>query len=175
MRVARAQINFTVGAFDANYGRIADAAARARGEGADLLVLTELATTGYPPRDLLTHTRFVEASLALRDRVASLSDDRLGILIGTVEPNPRGEGKPLFNTAVLCDGGRAVARHHKTLLPTYDVFDEDRYFEPGGAVTPMLFRGIRLGVTVCEEVWNDAEFWSRRLYPRDPVAELAQA
>jgi NAD+ synthase (glutamine-hydrolysing) len=175
MRFALAQVNFTVGAFDANYARIADAAARARRAGADLLVLTELATTGYPPRDLLTHTRFIEANLALRDRVAALSDERLGILVGIAEPNARGEGKPLFNTAVLCHAGRVIAHHHKTLLPTYDVFDEDRYFEPGGSVAPMLFRGVRLGVTVCEEVWNDAEFWSRRLYARDPVAELADA
>jgi NAD+ synthetase len=173
MRLALAQLNFTVGAFDANFAKIADAAARARRAGADLLLLSELATTGYPPRDLLNHTRFVESNLELRDRVARLSDADLGILVGVAEPNVAGDGKPLFNAAVLCHGGRVVARHHKTLLPTYDVFDEDRYFEPGGLVQPMLFKGVRLGVTVCEEVWNDAAFWPRRLYPRDPVAELA--
>jgi NAD+ synthase (glutamine-hydrolysing) len=175
MRFALAQLNFTVGAFDANFDRIAAAAGRARACGADLLVLSELATTGYPPRDLLTHSRFVEANLAMLDRVAALSDTGLGILVGCVEPNPNGDGKPLFNTAALCDGGRVVARHRKTLLPTYDVFDEDRYFEPGATVEPLLFRGVRLGVTVCEEVWNDATFWPRRLYRRDPVAELARS
>jgi NAD+ synthase (glutamine-hydrolysing) len=175
MRFALAQLNFTVGAFDRNFARVRDAAARARSAGADLLVLSELATTGYPPRDLLTHAQFVEGSLALRDRIAALSDADLGILVGCVEPNPAGDGQPLFNTAALCHGGRVVARHHKTLLPTYDVFDEDRYFEPGSRVEPMVFKGVRLGVTVCEEVWNDATFWPRRLYPRDPVAELADA
>ncbi len=175
MRFALAQLNFTVGAFDANFARIVSAAAQARAAGADLLVLTELATTGYPARDLLNHRGFVDANLALRDRVARLSDDRLGILVGTADPNPAGDGKRLFNTATLCHAGRIVARHHKTLLPTYDVFDEDRYFEPGTTVAPMTLKGVRLGVTVCEEIWNDAEFWPRRLYPRDPIAELADA
>ena len=175
MRFALAQLNFTVGAFDRNFARITDAAARARQAGADLLVLSELATTGYPPRDLLNHRRFVEANLAMRDRIAALSDQDLGILVGCAEPNDAAEGKPLFNTAVLCHGGRIVARHRKTLLPTYDVFDEDRYFEPGASSTPIVFKGVRLGVTVCEEVWNDAGFWPRRLYPHDPVVDLARA
>ncbi len=175
MRFALAQLNFTVGAFDRNFEQIADAAARARRAGADLLVLSELATTGYPPRDLLNHRRFVDANLALRDRIAALSDGDLGILVGCAEPNEASEGKPLFNTAVLCHDGRVVARHRKTLLPTYDVFDEDRYFEPGAEATPIVFKGVRLGVTVCEEVWNDAGFWPRRLYPHDPVVDLAAA
>jgi NAD+ synthetase len=175
MRVALAQMNYTVGAFEANYARVADAARKAREAGADLLVLSELATTGYPPRDLLNHSGFIDANLALRDRVAALSDHQLGILVGCVERNPASGGKPLFNTAALCHEGRIIGRHAKTLLPTYDVFDEDRYFEPGVAVVPMLFKGIRLGVTVCEEVWNDASFWPRQLYPRDPVADLAAA
>ena len=126
MRFALAQLNFTVGAFDRNFEQIADAATRARRAGADLLVLSELATTGYPPRDLLNHRRFVDANLALRDRIAALSDRDLGILVGCAEPNDAAEGKPLFNTAVLCHEGRIVARHRKTLLPTYDVFDEDQ-------------------------------------------------
>jgi NAD+ synthase (glutamine-hydrolysing) len=175
MRFALAQLNFTVGAFDRNFEQIADAAARARREGVDLLLLSELATTGYPPRDLLNHRRFVEANLALRDRVAALSDGTLGILVGCAEPNEASEGKPLFNTAVLCHEGRIVARHRKTLLPTYDVFDEDRYFEPGAEASPIVFKGVRLGVTVCEEVWNDAGFWPRRLYPHDPIVDLASA
>ena len=175
MRFALAQLNFTVGAFEANFLKIADAARRAREAGADLLVLSELATTGYPPRDLLNHSGFIDANLAQRDRIAALSDHALGILAGCVERNPASGGKPLFNTAVLCHEGRIVARHAKTLLPTYDVFDEDRYFEPGASTTPMTFKGVRLGVTVCEEVWNDATFWARQLYPRDPIADLAAA
>ena len=175
MRLAVAQLNFTVGAFATNFAKIAAAVDRARAAQADLVVFTELATTGYPPRDLLTHARFVEASLELRDRVAALSDQQLGILLGCVEPNPAGGGKPLFNTAVLCHRGEIIFRHHKTLLPTYDVFDEDRYFEPGTGTRPVVFKGVRLGVTVCEEVWNDPAFWPARLYPRDPVADLAES
>ena len=175
MRVALAQLNFTVGAFDRNFAKIADAAARASAAGADLLLLSELATTGYPPRDLLTHDSFVDASLRMRDRVAALSTSQLGIVVGSVERNDATGGKPLYNTAVLCHEGRAIGRHRKTLLPTYDVFDEDRYFEPGVEVSPVRFKGLRLGLTVCEEAWNDAEFWPRRLYPRDPVADLAAA
>ena len=175
MRFALAQLNFTVGAFDEIFARVAGAAAEARAAGADLLVLSELATTGYPPRDLLNHAGFVDGALAVRDRIAGLSDAQLGILIGTIEPNPAGDGKPLFNTATLCHEGRIAAVHRKTLLPTYDVFDEDRYFEPGMSVEPMVFKGVRLGVTVCEEIWNDATFWPQRLYARDPIAELADA
>src|SRR5215831_8660355 len=175
MRFALAQLNFTVGAFETNFLKVADAARRAREAAADLLVLSELATTGYPPRDLLNHSGFIDANLAQRDRSAALSDRDLGILVGCVERNSATGGKPLFNTAVLCHDGRVVARHAKTLLPTYDVFDEDRYFEPGVTSTPMTFKGVRLGVTVCEEVWNDATFWARQLYPRDPIADLAAA
>ncbi len=173
MRIALAQVNYTVGAFEGNFRLIEAAVRRAREARADLLLLSELATTGYPPRDLLTHERFVDANLEQRDRIARLSTLDLGILVGCVERNPSPGGKRLFNTAVLCHDGRVVARHHKTLLPTYDVFDEDRYFEPGASIAPILFKGVRLGLTVCEEAWNDPEFWPRRLYPRDPVADLA--
>ncbi|HEX7087690.1 MAG TPA: NAD+ synthase [Vicinamibacterales bacterium] len=173
MRIALAQVNYTVGAFEGNFRLIEQAVRRAREARADLLLLSELATTGYPPRDLLTHERFVDANLELRDRIARLSTADLGILVGCVERNPSPGGKPLFNTAALCHDGRVVARHHKMLLPTYDVFDEDRYFEPGSSIAPVVFKGVRLGLTVCEEAWNDPEFWPRRLYPRDPVADLA--
>jgi NAD+ synthetase len=173
MRIALAQVNYTVGAFEGNVARIEDAVRRAREARADLLLLSELATTGYPPRDLLTHERFVDANLEARDRIARLSTPDLGILVGCVERNASPGGKRLFNTAALCHDGRVVSRHHKTLLPTYDVFDEDRYFEPGPSLAPMSFKGVRLGVTICEEAWNDPEFWPRRLYPRDPVADLA--
>jgi NAD+ synthase (glutamine-hydrolysing) len=173
MRLALAQLNFTVGDFDRNFRKIADAAAKATSAGADLLLLSELATTGYPPRDLLTHAAFIDANLRLRDRIASLSTAQLGIVVGCAERNERPGGKPLFNTAVLCHDGRIVGRHRKTLLPSYDVFDEDRYFEPGVEAAPMIFKGVRLGLTVCEEAWNDPEFWPSRLYARDPVADLA--
>jgi NAD+ synthetase len=172
MRIALAQLDFTVGAFDANFLKIRDAVERAGREAADLVVFSELATTGYPPRDLLNHPRFVDRNLELLDRVAALSTGRLAILTGFVDRNPALEGKRLFNAAALCRSGRVVARQYKSLLPTYDVFDEDRYFEPARAVAPMELGGRKLGVTICEDVWNAVDFWPERLYHRDPVQEL---
>jgi NAD+ synthase (glutamine-hydrolysing) len=173
MRIALAQLNFTVGAFAHTYEQIRSAVDRARAAEAGLAVFTELATTGYPPRDLLNHESFIRANVDLVERIAALTDERFGIIVGCVTPNSAGAGKPLFNTAALCHRGTIVGRHHKTLLPTYDVFDEDRYFEPGRSVRPFEFMGRRLGITVCEEVWNDRDFWPKRLYDRDPVCELA--
>jgi NAD+ synthetase len=173
MRIALAQLNFTVGAFDANFARMREAIANARVERADLVVFSELAATGYPPRDLLHRPGFVDANLDLVNRLARLSDDRLGILVGFVDRNPHADGKELYNAAALCHQGRVIERRHKCLLPTYDVFDEDRYFEPARLVAPIEFRGVRLGVHICEDVWNDPEVWPRRLYHREPVDELA--
>ena len=175
VRLAIAQLNFTVGAFEANLAKISGAVLRAREAGADLVVFSELAATGYPPRDLLTHDRFIDRNLELVDQVARLSAGGPAILIGFVDRNRSASGKALHNAVALCQGGEVVGRRHKTLLPTYDVFDEDRYFEPARDVSPLELNGIRLGVTICEDVWNDRDFWPKRLYHRDPVDELAVA
>jgi len=175
MRLALAQLNFTVGAFEANFARIADAVARAAAQGADLVVFTELAATGYPPRDWVTHEAFVDKNLALVDRVAALSTGKMGILIGFVDRHQSAAGKPLRNAVAFCQHGRIVTRRHKSLLPTYDVFDEDRYFEPASAVEPIEIHGVRVGVSICEDVWNDEDFWPTRRYHRDPIAELTTA
>src|SRR6187402_2308350 len=116
LRLALAQLNFTVGAFDANFAKMADAVGRARAAGANLVVFSELAATGYPPRDLLTHDRFVDENLRLVDRVAALSTTELGILLGFVDRNPSPDGKRLYNAAGLCLGGRLVERRYKSLL-----------------------------------------------------------
>lgn len=173
LRLALAQLNFTIGAFDANYAKMAAAVEQASDAGAQLVVFSELAATGYPPRDLLAHERFVDRNLELVSRVAALSTDRLAILIGFVDRNMQPTGKALHNAAALCRHGRVVDVRHKCLLPTYDVFDEDRYFEPARTVAPMEFDGLRIGVTICEDVWNDRDFWPKRIYHRDPVEELA--
>ena len=173
MRIALAQLNFTVGAFEANFEKIAGAVRRAANEHADLVVFSELALTGYPPRDLLTHARFIDLNLDLLERVAALSTATLGVLIGYVERNASTDGKPLHNAVALCHSGRVAARRFKSLLPTYDVFDEDRYFEPARDVEPIEFKGRRLGVSICEDVWNGPGFWPKRRYHRDPIAELA--
>jgi NAD+ synthetase len=175
IRLALAQLNFTVGAFGENFTRIAAAVGRARDAGAALVVFSELAATGYPPRDLLDHDRFIDRNLMLLDRVAALSTRDLAILIGFVDRNPAPTGKRLFNAVALCRNGMVAARRYKSLLPTYDVFDEDRYFEPARDVSPIDLGGVRLGVTICEDVWNDRDFWPKRIYHRDPVEELAAA
>ena len=172
MRIALAQLNFTVGAFDGNFRKIADAVGRARDERADLVVFSELATTGYPPRDLLTHPGFIDRNLEMLDQVAALSTQQLAILIGYVDRNPSPNGKSLYNAVALCDGGRVAERRFKSLLPTYDVFDEDRYFEPARDLEPMTLHDWRIGASICEDVWNDPVFWPKRLYHRDPIAEL---
>jgi NAD+ synthetase len=175
MRLTAAQLNLTVGAFDANYERIRAAVAQAEAESSELVVLSEMATTGYPPRDLLTHPAFVDRNLDMLERIARLSTGRLAILVGFVDRNPSSQGKPLLNAAALCRSGRVVERRYKSLLPTYDVFDEDRYFEPAREVSPMRCGEVRLGVTICEDVWNDKDVWTKPRYHRDPVGEVAAA
>ena len=174
MRIALAQLDFTVGAFEANYTKIRGAVGQAEQAGSDLVVFSELAATGYFPRDLLNHPRFIDLNLELLHRVAKLSTGKLGILIGFVDRNHASEGKRLFNAAALCWSGRVAGRRYKSLLPTYDVFDEDRYFEPAHSVSTLELGGRHLGVTICEDVWNDRDFWPERLYHRDPVCDLVQ-
>ncbi|MEO7191967.1 MAG: NAD+ synthase [Vicinamibacterales bacterium] len=174
MRLAIAQLNFTVGAFEANFALMANAVARATAATADLLVFSELAATGYPPRDLVSHSRFVDLNLELVERLAGLSTDCLAILVGFVSRNPNADGKGLYNGVALCHRGVVADRRYKSLLPTYDVFDEDRYFEPARDVSPIAVHGVAVGVTICEDVWNDRDFWPKRLYHRDPVRELAE-
>jgi len=171
MRIAIAQLDFTVGAFTANLEKIARTVARARAERADLCVFSELATTGYPPRDLLERNDFLAKNLAMLDRVAALATD-LGIIIGFVDRTPRHDGRSLRNAVALCVDGKVVACRYKSLLPTYDVFDEDRYFEPATEVEPVSFRGVSLGLSICEDAWNDREFWPERRYDRNPIHEL---
>jgi NAD+ synthetase len=174
VRIAIAQLDFTVGAFNRNLEAIRGAVNAARDERAQLAVFSELATTGYPPGDLLERPAFVDRNLLQLERIAALSDDSLGILVGFVDRNPSGTGKPLHNSAALCVGGRVVDRYHKCLLPTYDVFDEARYFEPGGPARALQLHGVRLGVSVCEDVWSDPDLDGRSLYHRDPVMEQVE-
>lgn len=175
MRIALAQLNYTIAAFELNYRKIEEAAAQARGEGVELMVLSELSALGYPLIDLVEREDLVEKNLRILDRVAALTDENFGILIGFVERNRRDEGKALHNAAALLWKGQIVGTVRKILLPTYDVFDEARYFEPG-KVNPVLeFKGIPLGVSICEDAWSDPRLWDRKLYRRDPVRESVDA
>jgi NAD+ synthase/NAD+ synthase (glutamine-hydrolysing) len=175
VKIALLQLNPTVGDLEGNACLIADAVRQAGARGADLAVTSELALVGYLPRDLLLGHGFVERSW---DRLAALArelTDQPPALVGLPEPNVADEGKPLFNTAALLRGGNVEDRFRKALLPTYDVFDEDRYFEPFHGAQILHIGGRRLGISICEDIWNDRDFWKRRRYHHDPVEELVRA
>ncbi|MBS1816565.1 MAG: NAD+ synthase [Acidobacteria bacterium] len=175
MKIALLQLNPIVGDIPGNARLIAEAARQAKAAGADLAVTPELALVGYLPRDLLLSEAFVSRSWQELEQLARELADGPPTLVGLPEPNPSDEGRPLFNSAALLRGGRVEQRFRKALLPTYDVFDEDRYFEPYQAVQILDVSGVRLGISICEDVWNDRDFWKRRRYHRDPVSELVQA
>lgn len=168
MKIALAQINTTVGDICGNRDRVLGAMEKAKALGADLAVFPELCLTGYPPRDLLGLHGFVDSNLRALHEIASQSKS-MGIVLGFVDWNPGKEGKNFFNSAAFLAEGKIQAVIHKTLLPTYDVFDEDRYFESGGSTRLVPFKGKMLGISICEDAWNSEDFWSRPLYPTDPI------
>ena len=170
MKAALAQINPTVGDFDGNAAKIRDAAAEARRRGADLAIFSELSLCGYPPLDLVERPAFVQRNLEELDRLAA--DVPLPSIIGLVGHAQDEVGKNVANCAALIGYGRVLFLQRKMLLPTYDVFDESRYFQPAHTQHATEFCGSRLGITICEDIWNDKQFWARPLYDRDPVAEL---
>ncbi|HEY6291458.1 MAG TPA: NAD+ synthase [Terriglobia bacterium] len=173
MRIALAQINATVGDFIGNVERIARFARDGARRGADLVVFPELALTGYPPRDLVEEPHFVERSERELERLAGLVPE-VRILVGYVRRSGASPGKPVADSAALLYGGRPLLVYDKILLAFYDVFDESRYFEPGAAPGFYELEGSRLGITICEDVWNDKSFWQKRLYARDPVEETVR-
>ncbi len=176
MIIALLQCDFTVGDVRGNAARIRDAVARAAVDGADLCLCPELALTGYPPRDLLLDAGFVDWVAAELRELAQSLDGAPATLLGFPERNPATVGNPVYNSVALVEGGVVRQTFRKQLLPTYDVFDERRYFEPGEGLCLAEIKGRRVGVTVCEDVWNDKDFWrTRRRYANDPVEALADA
>jgi NAD+ synthase (glutamine-hydrolysing) len=175
MKIALLQINPTVGDLAGNARLILDALREAHRQGADLAVTPELALVGYLPRDLLLSTGFVGHSWEVLEQLARDAARLPPSLVGLPEPNPSDEGRPLFNSAALIHGGRISHRFRKALLPTYDVFDEDRYFEPFHGPQVLDLGGRRLGISICEDIWNDRDFWKRRRYHHDPIEELVRA
>lgn len=173
MKIALAQKNYTVGDLEGNAALIAEAAHQAQQAGADLVVTSELAITGYPPRDLLLRPSFIERSWQAVEQLAHNLRSAPPVVVGIAEINDAREGRPLFNAAALLTNGRVEARFRKCLLPTYDVFDEDRYFEPACGPQILRLNGWSLGITICEDIWNGRSFWAQRRYHADPVEELA--
>ena len=171
LTVAIAQIDTTVGDFEGNAAKILDFGRRAEAAGAGLVLFPELAACGYPPRDLVERRSFVDESQRAARRIARASGAATWIF-GAVLPNPGRSGRRVFNAAIAARGGRIAGVYHKRLLPTYDVFDEGRYVEPGKRPLVLRVGGKRVGVTICEDIWNDKTFWKRPLYAADPVAEI---
>lgn len=174
MKIALAQINPTVGDFSGNSRKILDFAARAASQGVDLVMFPELAVCGYPPADLLEKSDFLESANRTMDEVAAWTADAAqpAILCGTVMPLKSAIGKHVRNIAALAVDGKVTFTQQKMLLPFYDVFDEQRYFEPASHQALTSVAGETFAITVCEDAWNDKGFWPRRLYPTDPVEEL---
>src|SRR5437588_1952494 len=170
MKIALCQFDPTVGDFAGNSARILDMAAEAKRRGADLAVFSELCVCGYLPQDLLERPAFLERN---RATIVSLAQKTpLPILVGYAACANALTGKAAWNAAALLAGGRVAFEQHKMLLPTYDVFDESRYFQPAPSQQVFALGGEQLGVTICEDIWNDKNFWAKRLYQADPVVDL---
>ena len=171
MKIALAQFNPTVGDFAGNTTRILALAERAKERGADLAVFSELCICGYLPQDLLERPAFIDRNQKeLKQLAAKLA---LPAIVGFVGKTKKGPGSGIANKAALISGGKVVFEQSKMLLPTYDVFDESRYFQPATEQKVFGFGDEKLGITICEDVWNDKNFWAVRRYERDPVTELA--
>jgi len=175
MKIALLQIDPTVGDLVGNRQLILAALREAHDAGSGLAVTPELALVGYLPRDLLLSAGFVRRSWEALAELARSAASLPPVLVGVPEPNPADEGRPLFNSVVLLRNGKIEQRFRKALLPTYDVFDEDRYFEPFHGPQVLELGSRRLGISICEDIWNDRDFWKRRRYHHDPIEELVRA
>ena len=172
MKIALAQINTTVGDLRGNCARILDFYHRGVAAGADLVLTPEMAITGYPPRDLLTKHRFVDDNLRALGEVAT-QIDQTALLVGYVDFSTKRPGRDYVNAVALIQNRKIIARRQKMLLPTYDVFDEDRYFQPADSNTAVDFAGQRLGLTICEDIWT-RDYLPTQLYDRSPIHELTR-
>ncbi|MCU0524344.1 MAG: NAD+ synthase [Elainella sp. Prado103] len=176
MKISIAQLNPTIGDIAGNAQQILQAAHQAVEQGSRLLLTPELSLSGYPPRDLLMQPAFVAEMQDTLQHLAQAFPAGLAVLVGAAVGNDQSlqqGGKPLFNSTALVQDGQVQQWFHKRLLPTYDVFDDHRYFEPGSESRYFTLDGVRIGVTICEDLWNDAAFWGKRNYAVDPLAELA--
>ena len=171
MKIGFAQLNPTVGDLKGNFEKIMRAYERLAASGQNLVLTPELAITGYPPQDLIFKSRFVPETLQMVEQLHA----RVGnaaLLVGFVDRNT-GRGKPFHNAAALLERGKPIRKTHKSLLPTYDVFDEDRYFEPATHVEPFVLVGQKIGVTICEDIWTE-HYLPRPLYDIEPVRSLIE-
>ncbi len=172
MKIAIAQTNPVIGDFDFNKKKMLELVNQAATQRCDLVVFPELAISGYPPGDLLEKDDFIDRQLACLDEFIAAAGN-IGILCGAVQRKIENGERLLFNSAMLFENRKPISRTDKQLLPTYDIFDESRYFTPGSASTLVAYRGLKLGITICEDIWNDEKRFSQKHYDRNPVADLA--
>lgn len=170
MKITLASINPTIGYLKFNFQKILLNIKQAEDAGSDLIIFPELSLIGYPPLDLLDKKSFVDEVIFYHEKIAEHSKN-IGVIFGSVTRFEDDIGTNLFNSAVVCLNGEVKSIHKKSLLPNYDVFDEVRYFEPSKDIHPFEYKGKKLGITICEDAWNDKDFWIHRLYEFDPVEE----
>jgi NAD+ synthase (glutamine-hydrolysing) len=173
MKIALAQINTIVGDIKGNRDLVLRTLEKTEALGADIVAFPELCLTGYPPRDLLGLGGFVDSNIQALQHIAARSN-RMGAIVGFVDRNTKKEGKAFYNSAAFLSEGRIQAVVHKTLLPTYDVFDEDRYFEKSDSVRLVQFGGRVLGISICEDAWNSEDFWPKPLYMTNPIRDQVE-
>ena len=170
MKVALAQINPTIGAFEHNSAKMLHFCETAKKQGADMVIFPDLSLVGYPPLDLLDKDHFVTDNLSSLKKLAAQIRG-ITAVVGYVDKNA-GVGKPYFNSAAVITNSKISSTHHKTLLPSYDVFDETRHFEPAPRLKLAHLDRTAWALTICEDIWNDKAYWHRRLYARDPLPPL---
>jgi NAD+ synthase (glutamine-hydrolysing) len=171
MKIALVQINPVIGDFKRQFQTIVAESEAAKSAGCELVIFPELSLCGYPPRDLLEQPDFIQANRNCLEQLVQTIRG-IGVIVGMVETNPDEVGNFLYNSAVLFEDGRILQRIDKQLLPSYDVFDERRHFEPGPPNRPFTYHGQRIGLTICEDAWNDKDVFKRRRYAVDPVQQL---
>ncbi len=175
MKITLAQLNPIVGDIEGNLEKLLDTLSQHAKDAPDLVVFSELFLVGYPPRDLLERKGFIDKVQNAVEKVIDISTQypQTGILLGVPQPTNKTTGRGLFNTALLIYQGNVLLGQNKSLLPTYDVFDEARYFDMASEIFTVAFKNEVLGISICEDMWNDPDLWPKRIYPNDPVGELA--
>ena len=173
MKIALAQINPTIGDFENNLNKIFQNISIAEKQGAKLIIFSELALCGYPPKDLLLKKQFIEDNKKYLKLLAEKIKSDIAVIVGFAEEN-KGDGKPSFNSLAFIQNGEIKNTYQKILLPTYDVFDEDRYFEGGGKTCVVKVAGKSIGLSVCEDIWHDSLEWTKPRYHLDPMEELTK-
>ncbi len=173
MKIYLASINPVVGDLKYNFQKIIETINKAKDLNVDLVVFPELSLLGYPPLDLLDKKTFIDEAISYHQKIANECDD-IGVIFGSVTRDDDLIGTNIFNSAIFCYNKKIKSFHQKSLLPNYDVFDEVRYFEPAKEIRLLDFNGSKLGITICEDAWNDKDFWIHRKYEFDPVEELVK-